>query len=331
MLEKPGKQERAVDLIAVQVDQVASGIRHCESVMRNVGGAGPELRGDIAVPEQRLEAAVAARLIRQQVGDGGRARACLPELDCLRARAELAVRSAVHADAHVVGSLGVLEAVGVGGQLGDLRRVRPEHLGQVDSGVLEFLVGSGDLTHSAAGPGVRHPWRRGHGGRRRRVLGCGRRLGRVHHPRVRVVAGSRRAGRVEDRVRPVGERASLVRCPVRVEGSVAIGDRHALAVAIQPGKGRQDVIGSMRDKRRVVVRHPRAVVLEELQQARHQLQVRRDVRVVPEEMDVVENELDDVLDAIAELARAGRIGSGCGGARRSGSGGESHPRRCRTG
>jgi hypothetical protein len=44
------------------------------------------------------------------------------------------------------------------------------------------------------------------------------------------------------------------------------------------------------------------VVLEEVQQVRHELQVRRDVGVVPEEVHVVEAKLDDVLDAIPQVA-----------------------------
>ena len=40
----------------------------------------------------------------------------------------------------------------------------------------------------------------------------------------------------------------------------------------------------------------RAVDANEVQEVRHLLEVRRDVRVVPEEMDVVEDDVDDVLD-----------------------------------
>src|ERR1051326_5543687 len=67
----------------------------------------------------------------------------------------------------------------------------------------------------------------------------------------------------------------------------------------------------MRDQNRVVVRVERPVVLEEVQQVRHLLQVRRDVRVVPQEVDVVELQIDDVFDlsVVAELAvRPGPVG-----------------------
>ena len=62
----------------------------------------------------------------------------------------------------------------------------------------------------------------------------------------------------------------------------------------------------MSDQRRVVVREHRSVALDEVEQVRHHLQVRRNVRVVPEEMHVVERELDHVLDAVAELTRGRR-------------------------
>ena len=58
----------------------------------------------------------------------------------------------------------------------------------------------------------------------------------------------------------------------------------------------------MRDQRRVVVRQDGAVVLEEVQEVRHQLEVGRDVGVVPEEVHIVEADLNDMLDAVAKAA-----------------------------
>jgi len=55
----------------------------------------------------------------------------------------------------------------------------------------------------------------------------------------------------------------------------------------------------MRDQDRVVVRQQRAVPADEVQQVRHLLQIGRDVRVVPQEMHVVEDQVDDVLDVVA--------------------------------
>jgi len=46
----------------------------------------------------------------------------------------------------------------------------------------------------------------------------------------------------------------------------------------------------------------RALVFEEVQQIGHLLEVRRHVRVVPTKMDIVELDIDDVLDAVIELA-----------------------------
>ena len=53
----------------------------------------------------------------------------------------------------------------------------------------------------------------------------------------------------------------------------------------------------------MVVGQERAVALEEVEQVGHQLQVGRDVRVVPEEVHVVERERHHVLDAVAQVAR----------------------------
>ena len=44
--------------------------------------------------------------------------------------------------------------------------------------------------------------------------------------------------------------------------------------------------------------------IKEVQQIGHHLQVRRDVGIVPEEMDVIEPELDHVSNAVAEMAAA---------------------------
>ena len=99
----------------------------------------------------------------------------------------------------------------------------------------------------------------------------------------------------------------------------------------RPVFGGQDVIGRVRDQRRVVVRHPRAVVLDELHQARHHLQVGRDIRVVAEEVDVVERDLDDVLDAVPEPAPVRRISGRRTDARRAGPRSERRPGRHRAG
>jgi uncharacterized protein YlzI (FlbEa/FlbD family) len=55
----------------------------------------------------------------------------------------------------------------------------------------------------------------------------------------------------------------------------------------------------MRDQRRVMIRGKRAVVFEKIQQVRHLLEVRGDVRVIAGEMYVVELNVDHVLDVSA--------------------------------
>ena len=329
-------QERAVDLVAVLVDQVPGRVGDLDAVgVGLVVRARAELRRDVPVAVQRLEAAVPARLVRQHVGRRGRRWAGLVAPVPLGGGAEGIALGAVHGDAVVVRDLSVLEGVRVRVELRDLGRVGAEYLGEVDAVVLQLLVGRGHVAYIAPGPGERHPRRRGDRARRHRVRGGSRRHRGVDHVRVGVPAG-RHAVRVEDRVGPVGERGGdgggvegAVRA-VGVVGPVAVGDRHALPVAVQPGIGGQDVVGGVRDERRVAVAQEGAVVLEEVQQVRHHLQVGRDVGVVPEEVHIVERELHHVLDPVAEVAgrRAvggdgGRLDRGCrcGGLERAARGG----------
>ncbi len=57
----------------------------------------------------------------------------------------------------------------------------------------------------------------------------------------------------------------------------------------------------MGDQRCVVVGQDSPVVLQEVEQVRQHLHVGGDVGVVTEEVDVVEPDLDDVLDAVTQL------------------------------
>src|ERR1022692_5286786 len=95
-------QERAVDLVAVEVDKVAGGVGHLEAVPGEIRRPRAQLRRDVPVTEERLEAAIAAWLIGQRVGHGRRARRGLAELHSLGRRAESAALRAVHGDADVV-------------------------------------------------------------------------------------------------------------------------------------------------------------------------------------------------------------------------------------
>src|SRR6516162_11049181 len=87
-----------------------------------------------------------------------------------------------------------------------------------------------------------------------------------------------------------------------VNGVVAVRDRHALPVTIQAGVSGQDVVRRVRDQRRVVVGKESPIVLEEVQQIWHQLEIGWHVGVVPEEVHIVECELNDVLNSVAEPA-----------------------------
>src|SRR6185437_3439614 len=92
---------------------------------------------------------------------------------------------------------------------------------------------------------------------------------------------------------------------VSVVRLVGVADRHAVPVTVQAGERGQQVISGVRDERGVVVGRERAVVLEEVQQAGHHLQVGRHIGVITEEVHVVKGEFDDVLDPVAQLAAAG--------------------------
>ena len=66
---------------------------------------------------------------------------------------------------------------------------------------------------------------------------------------------------------------------------VASGDLH-VTVPIDAGQGGNDVIRGVGLERGVMVRHHCAIVYEEVQQVRHLLEVGRDIRIIPREMDV---------------------------------------------
>ncbi len=216
MLEKPGKpgmvgEEGAVDLVPVQVDQVPGGVGHLVPVARDSWPcphrAAARRSGARTAPGSRCSRR--ARPAARRGPRWGSGVVC-PNFTPGGVGAERVALGAVHRDAHVVGGLGVLEGVGVGGELLILGRVGAEHLGDVDRGVLEFLVHRGHVADVAAGPGERHPGRRGGGVRLGRGRGGGRRGGRVHHGRVGVVARRsaswrcRRSGRSSRRTNSPG-------------------------------------------------------------------------------------------------------------------------------
>ena len=79
----------------------------------------------------------------------------------------------------------------------------------------------------------------------------------------------------------------------------------------------QDPGRRVRDQRRVMVRHQIAVALDEIEQVGHLLEIRRHIRVVTDEMRVVELNVDHVLVVALQLATVGRLRSR---GRRDGSG-----------
>jgi hypothetical protein len=60
---------------------------------------------------------------------------------------------------------------------------------------------------------------------------------------------------------------------VGLEVAVAVGDRHAGASSVDAGQSRDDVMGGVRDQGRVVIAADDAVVLKEVQEIRHLLEI----------------------------------------------------------
>ena len=83
---------------------------------------------------------------------------------------------------------------------------------------------------------------------------------------------------------------------VSPEVAVRVRDRLTVPVGIEPGQRAQDPATGVRDEHRVIIRQQRAVVLDEIEQVRHLLEIGRHVRVVTQEVSVVELDVDDVLD-----------------------------------
>jgi hypothetical protein len=131
-----------------------------------------------------------------------------------------------------------------------------------------------------------------------------------------VVRVGRRGGRVVRRVsavgvvRPVLERRGDGGRAVRAEVAVRVRDGLPVPVGIGARERAENPAARVRDEDGVVVRVERPVALHEVQQVRHLLEIRGDVRVVPLEVHVVELEVDDVLDlsVVAELTGRPRGG-----------------------
>jgi hypothetical protein len=110
-------------------------------------------------------------------------------------------------------------------------------------------------------------------------------------------------------VGPIREGAGEIRAGgSEVEDRVA--DRHAHLLAVDTGQRGKDIYRCVRDEGRVVVGEQRSLVLEEMQEARNLFEIRRHIRIIATQMNIVELQIDDVLDAAAERPElaAGGVG-----------------------
>ena len=69
-----------------------------------------------------------------------------------------------------------------------------------------------------------------------------------------------------------------------------------VTVSVNTGFGGNDVVRRMRLERRMVIRHQRAIVGDEIQQVGHQLEIGWDIRIIACEVDVIELDVDHMLD-----------------------------------
>src|SRR5262249_17221798 len=68
---------------------------------------------------------------------------------------------------------------------------------------------------------------------------------------------------------PIQERTSKTDGPIGAEKAIAVGDRHAHAVAIDAGLRRENVGGGVRDQRCVMIAADGAVIENKIQKVRH--------------------------------------------------------------
>ena len=165
------------------------------------------------------------------------------------------------------------------GGLGRRRAVDRRHVGDP----LQLDIRGADGAKVATRPRVGHPGRRW-------ILALG-----IQH--VELVL--RRAVEGLGEVGPVGKRESLMCGAVRSIEEIRVAYRLTVTIRIDARQGAQDVSASVRDQWRVVIVEHGAIADEEVVEARHLLDVGRDIRIVAPEVDVVELELDDMLDRSA--------------------------------
>src|SRR5439155_21536772 len=118
--------------------------------------------------------------------------------------------------------------------------------------------------------------------------------------------------RVKERRRPIGERDAGPGRAIGLKVAEAVRYRLPHTVRINTGERGQDAGGGVRDQHGVVVRHQYTVVLDEIEQVRHLLEIRGDVGAVPSEVRVVELDVDHMLDG---AFRGFELAAICGGRR----------------
>ena len=193
-------------------------------------------------------------------------------------RTKSEARSTMYPYSHEVGE----GLTGVGRHFEGLGGAGTKDRGNVCGDVLEDRVGGGDCPEVATSAGEGYPGRRG-------VLASS-------GDHVELCVSRRRGRRVEDGVGPVGEGDSKAARAAGVEVAEAVGDWDAVLVGVDPGQSREDVVSSVRDQGRVMIREDDTIVLDEVQKAWYLFQVRRDVGVVPREVRIVERDVDYMLN-----------------------------------
>jgi len=91
------------------------------------------------------------------------------------------------------------------------------------------------------------------------------------------------------------------------EVAEAVSNRHPVTIAVYAGQRRENVHRRMRDQWCMAIRQHRTVFRQEVQQVRHLLKVRWNVRIVTFEVNVVELDVDYVLDGASTGAQFARV------------------------
>src|SRR5262249_44703058 len=146
--------------------------------------------------------------------------------------------------------------------------------GYINTSVLQNRVGCCHCTKVTARAGIRHP---GSG----RILT----LRRQH-----IGQGIRWIGWVtwiKKRRGPIRNRDACPRRAVWQDVAEAVGDRHYMTASIYSRQRSENIGGSMRDQRGMVIRVQNTVSGNKVEQVGHLLQVRRDIGIVASKMSIV--------------------------------------------